>query len=599
MRNLLTIVLAAGAVAAGVAACDDDSGPFGPPVEQVVVTPQSPTVGEGQSLDLTAQVVTNNRTASTSVTWTSSNPATVSVSPQDGNTATITGQSIGTATVTATSDADPSKRASAFVTVIEGANITGSLPAGTNPDQVSGTQDATVTIDEQTKKASQVELLLNGTVAGSKTLSTSSSVQAATRKITVTMDTRKLPDGAVFDGTPIQGVFLNGPYTVEARVTFQDGSTQTAELFDIKTVNMDEVVLTPADDNSSAQGNGQTYLGGGDVTFYATPLIFTTPNDSDPPVWQSVTGQATGDAGTGTATLKDADLGSGHGAEHTDSSSPFALVAGEADNDNEIEDDPGSAGHTIEVTDAETDPSQATSAFILDQTTAFLDFTAPSKVGVKLVFKQDNKTSSTENFLSAGSFEMTGVTDEGVGGGVGVLFYENDDASNTAESPLQIADLAENDNYTVRTDQTRDALGNTRDASNVSSSPKFAVDKTGPGFSNTAPADGDTIDPGPDKSRTVRWTTEDPALASGDAGAGVDNPAVTAAVVNETENTSTTVTTEDPALERDGQRFFLDVSSSTDGTDLGDGDYTVTVTSPDLSDPANQTDFIFEFTVSG
>jgi uncharacterized protein YjdB len=80
-------------------------------VTSVVVTPATATVAVGNVTNLIARVLPN--AAVQSVTWVSATPARATVSA----TGVVTGVSVGTTVVTATSVSDPTKSASCTVTV--------------------------------------------------------------------------------------------------------------------------------------------------------------------------------------------------------------------------------------------------------------------------------------------------------------------------------------------------------------------------------------------------------------------------------------------------------------------------------------------------
>ncbi|MGQ0698464.1 MAG: Ig-like domain-containing protein [Panacagrimonas sp.] len=76
-----------------------------PILTAINVTPQNPTIPLGGTRVLTATAVfSDGATGPISVTWTSTNPAVVSVSPSSGTTTTATAEAVGSTTVTATSD---------------------------------------------------------------------------------------------------------------------------------------------------------------------------------------------------------------------------------------------------------------------------------------------------------------------------------------------------------------------------------------------------------------------------------------------------------------------------------------------------------------
>ena len=110
MRRIVPIVLGV-VLTALLAAC---GAPTTPPVSVtgVTVTPETATVEVGDTVALSATVQPAG--ASQSVTWTSDAPAVATVATNG----VVSGVSVGTAQITATSNADTTKSASATVTVV-------------------------------------------------------------------------------------------------------------------------------------------------------------------------------------------------------------------------------------------------------------------------------------------------------------------------------------------------------------------------------------------------------------------------------------------------------------------------------------------------
>jgi len=110
MRRIVPIVLGV-LLAALVAAC---GAPTAPPasVTGVTVTPEAATVEVGDTVALSATVQPAG--VSQSVTWTSDTPSVATVATNG----VVSGVSVGTAQITATSNADTTKSASATVTVV-------------------------------------------------------------------------------------------------------------------------------------------------------------------------------------------------------------------------------------------------------------------------------------------------------------------------------------------------------------------------------------------------------------------------------------------------------------------------------------------------
>ncbi len=99
--SAFVFALALGAVVPGCG--DSNSGGIvvsGPPPSRVIVTPVAPSILEGETVQLTAQVVDEDgdTVVGARVTWESSNAAVASVS----SSGLVTGESPGGASVTAT-----------------------------------------------------------------------------------------------------------------------------------------------------------------------------------------------------------------------------------------------------------------------------------------------------------------------------------------------------------------------------------------------------------------------------------------------------------------------------------------------------------------
>ena len=150
MQKFTRSLFAVGAVL-GLAACGDDisvTPPTPPPastVSGVTVVPASITIATGEKVILTASVTTTQGTGSpaTTVTWTSANAAIASVSAAGE----VTGVTVGTTTIRATSTADVGKVGAAAVTVrspaVRGVTVTPSALAL----QIGQSATAVATVD--------------------------------------------------------------------------------------------------------------------------------------------------------------------------------------------------------------------------------------------------------------------------------------------------------------------------------------------------------------------------------------------------------------------------------------------------------------------
>ena len=151
MQKFTRSLFAVGAVL-GLAACGDDisvTPPTPPPaatIASVTVVPASITIATGEKVILTASVTTTQGTGSpaTTVTWTSANPVIASVIAGTGE---VTGVSVGTTTIRATSTADAGKVGAAAVTVrspaVRGVTVTPSALAL----QIGQSATAVATVD--------------------------------------------------------------------------------------------------------------------------------------------------------------------------------------------------------------------------------------------------------------------------------------------------------------------------------------------------------------------------------------------------------------------------------------------------------------------
>ena len=143
------------------------------PVSSVTLDKTSVTVTEGESGQLTASVNPSNA-ANKKVTWSSSSPETVSVT-QDGF---FRGLKPGTATITAASVADPTKKATCVVTVNKFVAITGVTLDKTSLRMQKG-ETAKLTATVTPSNASNVQLIWGSTNTSVATVDQDGNVTAA------------------------------------------------------------------------------------------------------------------------------------------------------------------------------------------------------------------------------------------------------------------------------------------------------------------------------------------------------------------------------------------------------------------------------------
>ncbi|HSE53396.1 MAG TPA: Ig-like domain-containing protein, partial [Gemmatimonadales bacterium] len=235
MSKLYRSLLWSGLVVAGVAACGDDVTVAPPPnqgVQSVTVGPTGVTISVGQTLQMAAAVNADAGVATT-VTWTSSNPATASVNPTTG---LVTGVASGSVAITACSTVATGVCGQATVTVaattpavISIKSITNTVP-GTgevpvNINNVAGQINVTVNLDAGSQTVSNVQVLVDGAVACQQGFS---SIQEAAAKAQAALIASDNPNAALvveiqcpintaeFNATTGAPKFFNGPRLVSA-----------------------------------------------------------------------------------------------------------------------------------------------------------------------------------------------------------------------------------------------------------------------------------------------------------------------------------------------------------------------------------------------
>ena len=190
MQKFTRSLFAVGAVL-GLAACGDDvsvTPPTPPPastVSGVTVVPASITIATGEKVILTASVTTTQGTGSpaTTVTWTSANAAIASVSASGE----VTGVSVGTTTVRATSTADAGKVGAAAVTVRSPAVRSVTVTPSALALQIGQSATAVATVDRDAGSLAGVTWTSNApAVATVDSLGKIVAVSAGTAVITAT-----------------------------------------------------------------------------------------------------------------------------------------------------------------------------------------------------------------------------------------------------------------------------------------------------------------------------------------------------------------------------------------------------------------------------
>lgn len=284
MSKLYRSLLWSGLVVAGVAACGDDVTVAPPPnqgVQSVTVGPTGVTIAVGQTLQMAAAVNADAGVATT-VTWTSSNPATASVNPTTG---LVTGVASGSVAITACSTVATGVCGQATVTVaattpavISIKSITfGTSNTPVNINNVFGQIEVTMNLDSGTQTVSSVDVLVDGAVACSQAFST---IQLATARAQAALIASGNPNAALVveiqcsintaEFNPTTGIakFLNGAHQVSARVNLVGSAPKATPSTQLIFNNASGFVVTLTTNNGTDPGSaidprtGVQWLGG-------------------------------------------------------------------------------------------------------------------------------------------------------------------------------------------------------------------------------------------------------------------------------------------------------------------------------------------------
>jgi hypothetical protein len=349
MSKLYRSLLWSGLLVAGVAACGDDVTVAPPPnqgVQSVTVGPTGVTIAVGQTLQMAAAVNADAGIATT-VTWTSSNPATASVDPASG---LVTGIASGSVAITACSTVATGVCGQATVTVasttpavISIKSITvGNSNVPVNINNVAGQIEVTMNLDSGTQTVSSVDVLIDGNVACSQGFS---AIQLATARAQAALVAGDNPNAALvveiqcsintaeFDAAGLVK-FLNGPHQVSARVNLVGSAPVATPSTQLVFNNASGFVLTLTTDNGTDPGSaidprtGLQWLGGSiTLNFLGVSFIpggVTITNVALPLFGKTVAAVLTANAGSVTfsegTTWTAANLGIGN---------YLSLVAGE------------------------------------------------------------------------------------------------------------------------------------------------------------------------------------------------------------------------------------------------------------------------------
>jgi hypothetical protein len=273
---------------AALAACGDsgtDSTPTGtgvtPVVHSVTVSPSSLTINVGGTGILAASVDADGSLDRT-VTWSSSNTAVATVDAASGK---VTGVSVGTVTVTATSKANTSVQGAAAVTVIGSGSTSGAVPTvtisainqGGNPvniGNVAGQIDVVLNVDTNGGVLKTVTATLKcGTdsVVNSQTVSNLAPIaaEAASSPVTLSFNT------AAFSSAGVAALH-NGACTISAQATTAAGTQSATNSTTLTLNNADVIVGSLTFGATKTDAAGLAWVGKS-VAVAVTP-VFYTPN---------------------------------------------------------------------------------------------------------------------------------------------------------------------------------------------------------------------------------------------------------------------------------------------------------------------------------
>lgn len=655
--KLYRSALTAGILALGVAACGDDvqvvdPPPPPPPALQVSMNPPSALIAEGGQADFAVAISGGAAGVEAMHTCASSNTGVASVT----DTATgcrVTGVAPGNAAITATvTKGELQATATAGIEVgevVEAQVSIGAIP----PSPLAGQVAVTVNLIRNDQTPTELKLLFGDIPVATQTFA----VQAApaeegpdlqsTQVITFNVD---LADGSYDEVT---GVFtpliVNDDYIVTVELFTVEGGIAPSATNSVTTsvANQDVVEIVHLNPGQSVVNNGVRYFGGEDVTFRVIPKMYSGTAPGTIGVFGFTDG-ASGNAGAGDVSFNEED---DHGGTVEVDAAPYDFVAEYDDNYQEVEDDDVDDGHSIFLdtledadgvdlsgllTDDPMDLGDVSLIFVdnideADGEGVYLDFTPPVVAGEWVGIETDDDVYVPQvlqestgavppatvlpNFYSGGGTWVVtdfvaGVDDNELGSGVdadGAVYwiiidgdYDNPVPGTTGTDDLdEMGGANPDEQYQVQVNSYADRLGNAVEdlvadidvlfpAADEAATAGFNVDKGAPVFDEIAPLFGpDFVFSG---GGLVDFELADPDLADGEDGAGVDVGSV---------NTLGVLDGEDPpAVDIDGAVGIVSEAGGVWEIDVdgaGDGAWSFTITAPDLSIEANESEQVIEF----
>lgn len=277
---------------------------------QITLTPQTATIGRGDSIVVVASV---SGVQNTGVIFRTSDASVATVQDM-GTTAVVRGVSNGTAVITAIAEADTTIRASSTIQV-GGGQGSGSIGFGTitqfntnspvDPANVQGRIDVTLNVVPGDNDALRVVVLDSSgavvdTVDGcSRSFGGSSS---ASQTVTCTLNT------AEFDSAGV-AAFTNGNFTLEARL-LNGGDVSVSATSNVLAFRNVDILSARVSRDTSAIGADGLLWNGGDITFNLRPVTFSGQAGASPAqATVTITGFVQGDSVSVTETDDDAGDG--------------------------------------------------------------------------------------------------------------------------------------------------------------------------------------------------------------------------------------------------------------------------------------------------
>jgi hypothetical protein len=253
-------------------------------VRSVRVSPDNAIVPTGSTLQLVANVDANAGVPRT-VNWASSNTAVATVS----NTGVVTGVAAGSASITATSTADPSISGVAAITVrnpvpatISIAAITaGALNIPVNVNNVAGQIEVTLNVDPGDQVISRVDVLIDGNVACGQTFSVSRNEELALSHVFANVQAAPVTcsiNTALFNATTGVPSYLNGPRQISARATLAGGTSIATPSQTLVFNNANTYVASVTRTGTTAQATSAAGLGfvRGGLSMSVLPVIYNS-----------------------------------------------------------------------------------------------------------------------------------------------------------------------------------------------------------------------------------------------------------------------------------------------------------------------------------